>query len=800
MLSTYFKIGWRNVTRHRFYALVNVAGLAVGIAFVLLIAAYVWQELQVNRQLRNAEEQYIIQSSWKDPNMGMELTALAPLARALKEEYPQLVKNYYRWDGITATVSIGDKKFRESTQIGDSTLLSMYGFETLSGDAATALDKPFSVVITEAKALKYFGRTDVAGQALTIDNFSGEKHAFTVTAVLRETGKNSVTSVNDANSNEVFLPLSAAGFFGRAQMESWHNHSIVGYVELQPGASLEALNRAAMQTIRAHAPAEVAANLTPRFVPLQDFYLDADRGLIRKMLYMLSGIAFFILLMALINFVNIAVSRSAARMKEIGVRKTLGGTRKQLITQFLVESTLLSFIASLAALGLYALLSPYFGEVLGRKLPEISTMPVTFIPVLIALPLVIGLLAGFYPALVLSGFRSPDLLKGKLKTVSEKFTLRKALVGFQFLTATIVFIGGLIISQQVALFFSDDLGYEKDRVVSLAAPRDWTPAGVQRMETVRKELATLPQVEQATVSYVIPNGNAGGSFPVYRQGTDSTQAIASLHLEADRHYAATYGIPLVAGSFWANGEQADQVVVNESVVRALGFADAQSAIGQRLRIHNNPQTFSICGVTKDFHFSTMKEDIRPVTFFNLQASNYYRFISVKLRPGELSGAVAALQGKWSQLLPGAVFEYKFMDETLANLYRAELRLEKAAFAGIVLMGVVVLLGVLGLVSISLQNRTREIGIRKVLGAGVAGIVGLFVKELLPVALLAALVACPLGYYLMDSWLSDYAYRVAITPQPFLVAVLTLGAMTVLLIGLATVKAALANPAKSIRTD
>lgn len=362
MIKNYFKLAWRNIIKHRFYAFVKVAGLFAGITFALLIGAYVWGELQVNRNLKNADRQYFLKSEWKDPNLGVDIATLGPIAKRLKEDYPNLVENYYRWDGITSVVSKGDKHLRENIQLGDSTLLSMYGFKLLHGNAATALVQPFSVVITKDMAEKYFGKTDVVGETINIQSFSGAKKDFSITGVLKEIPENSVTHLNEANLNTFFIPTNTYTYFGRSAFDLWTNIYVPSYIKLQKGASIASLDKAISQLIQTNAPDGIKQNLKIHAVPITDYYLQKDNAVVKRMLYALSFVGFFILLMAVVNFINIAISSSGNRMKEIGVRKVLGGVRSQLIFQFLTESFILVLIATALALAVYPFARPLFSE------------------------------------------------------------------------------------------------------------------------------------------------------------------------------------------------------------------------------------------------------------------------------------------------------------------------------------------------------------------------------------------------------------------------------------------------------
>ena len=801
MIKNYIKTAWRNIVKHRFFSIVNMVGLFTGILFTLLIGAYIWGELQVNKQLRHHEWQYILTTVSKDPNIGYELATFGPLAKRLKEDYPDLIANYYRYDGITSVVSKGDKHFREGLQVGDSSLLNMYGFKVLHGDTKTALNNPYSVVITADKAIKYFGKTDVVGESIAIQSFSGSKHDFKVTAVLKEIPQNSITELAKDYKNTFFIPLNTLSYFGRQDMEAWNNILIASYIELKKGVTAKDLEKPVRQLIEQNADETFKKLLTVKPVLLADYYLQQNDGLVKRMLYTLSFTGLFILLMAIVNFINIAISHSSARMKEIGIRKVLGGVKKHLILQFLAESMIIVCIATLTSVAAYPLLKPLFEQTVGKQIPELSSFPLYFLLAPVAIVFIVGSLAGLYPAFVLSSLKSVDSLKGKLKTVKQNFLLRKSLVGFQFTVAIIVLVAAGIVARQVAYFFGRGLGYNKEYIVSSQVPRDWTTGGVKKIITIRNEFAAMPQVSNISLSYEIPDGNNAGQAPVYKAGSDSSNAMFMQLLQTDENYLSTYQVPLKAGSFFDNmGLDSGKVVINEKALTALGWKNADEAIGQQLRIPGDPTLFTIKGVSNDFHFGSMQKAIPPMLFFNVRFSPFYRYLSFKLKPGNISATITAIQKKWSQSLPGSSFEYTFMDDTLKKLYASEIQLKKASYTATGLSLVIVLLGVLGLVSLSVQKRTKEIGIRKVLGASVPSIISLFMKEFLWVILIACLIACPIAWFIMQGWLSDYAYRITLTAQPFLMAIAGLALITILLIVLQTIKAGLANPVQSLRTE
>jgi putative ABC transport system permease protein len=800
MLHNYFTIAWRNIWKHKLFSLINIFGLSVGIAFTLLIASYVWHETSVNADLKNIKNQYILQSKWKDPNMGYELATVAQLPIALKEQYPQLVANIYHWDGVTTNVSKGDKHFREGIQIGDSTFMDTYGLKLLHGDTHTALNNPFSVVLTQAAAVKYFGKTDAIGQTLTIENFSGQKHDFMVSGVLKKTTKNSITEVNDNNKTNLFLASSAAKYMGRS-LTGWSNAAIASFIELKDGVKPEALNGPMRSLLNKNAPPGLASNLTPYLVPLSLYYLDANSGTVRKMLYTLSFIALFILIMAVINFVNICISRSSQRMKEMGIRKVLGGLRKQLIWQFLTESVLMVLFATLVALGIYGLARPYFARLLDADITGLFSFPLYFYLLPVVLALFIGVLAGLYPALVLSSLKSIDSLKGKLDRVKDNLMFRKGLIAFQFATAAIVLIGAIVISKQINLFFSKSLGYDKDYIVYAQLPREWTRPGVQKMEDIRYRLSQLPQVSSISLSWEIPDGNSN-TAQTFKMSADSTQSANAALLFTDNEYANAYSIPLLAGKFfepqYIPGDSA-KVVINEVQSKALGFNTPQEAVGQQFRAQGMP-VLTVSGVVGNIQLGTMRTGMQPLVFANVNYIPFYRFFSIRLKPGNIEGSLKALQNKWAEVMPGAPFEYNFIDDALKKMYKTELQLKQASYLATSLAIIIVLLGVLGLISLSIQKRTKEIGIRKVLGSSVNDVIMLFMKDFLGTVAIAGLVACPLAYFMMQQWLNGYANKINLTPVPFAIAITGLLGVTAILISIQTIKAALANPVKSLRAE
>ena len=799
MLQNYLKIAWRNLLRRKFYSLLTIVGLAVGITFALLIGSYSWGEYQVNRNLRNAGRQCLVRSRWKEENRGLDITSLAPLGPTLKEEYPTLVANYYRFYGVSATLSKGVNHFRESIQIGDSTLLTMYGFAMLHGDPRTALTGPNSVVITADKAVKLFGKTDVLNESLTIETPLGGKQAFLVTGVLKPLPTNSVSHLL-SETNEVFMAMGGVNYFG-TDVFSWQNPYIVNYIELQPGVLPQALEKPLAQLIAKNALPDLQKNLTAYVTPLTDFYLQSNNGLIRKMMITLAAVGLFILLMAVVNFVNLSLGTSATRLREIGVRKVLGGLRRQLAVQFLIEALTLTTIATVLAVVLYAVFQPLFSGVVGKAIPSLADL-LAYGWLLLVLILVVGGLSGMYPALYLSAYSSVNSLKGKVNSVREGRNVgegwfRHGLVAVQFAIAVFVFVGALIVSRQISWFVNTDLGFKKEAVLTVSSlPRTWSKEGVNQMQAARDQFARLPGVQSASLSYEIPNGNVGASGKIYPQSRDSTQAVSVSIMTTDEHYAQTYRIGLQSGQYFHAGQggyDSTSLVLNRAASKALGYKTPESAIGQLVRFQGVPRTYQIRGVVQDFHVGNMRGAIQPMAIGQVQTATIYRFFSFRLSPGNPQRTIASMEQKWREIFPDAPFNYAFMDETLQRLYQTELQLEKAAHIAAGLALLIVLLGVVGLVSLSVARRTKEIGIRKVLGASVPGIMGLFLSEYAWTMVVANAIAWPLTYWAVSNWLADYAYHMPISWLPFVQVGAGLAAITALVISLQVIKAALMNP-------
>ncbi len=794
MFKNYLKIAWRNLLRRKLYSAINIFGLSLGIAFVFLIGSYVWRELQVDKSIKKVDRIFLLP------------TAPSPFAQALKESYPHLVTNFYRSYWKSTIISNGNKHFRDNVQVGDSTLIDMFGFPLLYGNAATLFDSPGAVVITAERALKFFGSTNVLGKTLTIQNTEGQNHDFVVTGVLKDIPDNSINMVR-ANTkvyaNSVFLPVKGIrNFYKGEDFKKWEVYTN-SYIELKGGINPGQLVQPIHQLIDSHVPEELKEGLLIRPEALSAYHLDANNGMIRRTIYALSITSVFILLMAIVNFVNLSVSSSFSRLKEIGLRKVMGAIKRQLILQFLIEAIIISFIAVGFSLFIYQLIQPLTSTLLGKELLQLSSMPFYFICIPLLLILCIGLVAGTYPAFILSSVKTAESVKGKLKGIKENIFTRKALIGFQFFIAIVVFISAVVMSRQVRFFLDADLGFHAEQVLNVELPRDWTVAGVNKIQTIRNEIANSKGVVQASVSFSIPNRNTSGSPAFYKSGDDPINAIEPSGIIADEKYAETFEIPVIAGSFFNRPNtfyDSTAIVVNEAFVKALNWKSAAEAIGQTITNRENSEGYTICGVVKDFHFESKRQTISPLVFFHIRAGKIFRFMSMRLESADLRQTIAGIESKWTALMPGSPFDYSFMDETIAVAYKSEIQLKKASYLATTLALAIVMLGTIGMVSLSVAKRTREIGIRKVLGSSVPGITRLFIKDVFWVVISANLIAWPVSYFILEKWLNNYAYRIGIGVYPFITVSAILILSTILLIGIQTAKAATNNPVKCLRTE
>jgi putative ABC transport system permease protein len=801
MVKNYYKIAVRHLTSHKLFSLINISCLAVGITFSMIIGIYILNQEAVNSQLKNVENQYIIKSKWKTKDMGIDITTLGPLAKTLRSEYPDLVAGYYRYNPVSNIVSAGDKHFKEDIAIGDTTFVSMYGLPVLYGNPRQAFENNNSAVITEAMAQKLFGRKDVIGERVTIQTtVNDESQDYTVSAVLKDIPYNSVFNLV-GDTYGVFVPSVGNRYYqGGDGADNWNQLFEVGMIELQNGISPKDLEKPLKQILAKYTPEPIQKNLEVELAPVATYY--SGSSAVQKMITTLSLVALFILLMAIINFVNINIGISSYRLKEIGLRKVFGGARRQLIFQFITEAVLLTFIAALISIVFYELLRPTFANILNTTF--LPFWEFTFIRFFLLglLVIVVGFISGIYPAFILSSSNVLHAIKGKIDSAKGGLMLRKVLLIIQFTIAIVVFICAINVSKQVSYVFNKDLGYNKEQLLVInALPKQWDSAGVKRMENIKSSLQQLSFVKDASLSFEVPDRKPPNAIDLLPVGSSISQPVFIPGSVADKDYAATFGLHVLSGSFF-NQRGATipaQVVLNESAAKALGFTD-ESAIGKQVKWVSANVMLTVSGVVKDYHYSSLQQKIEPVAFTNVEDALSYRFLTVKLHTLNIPYAINQVKQKWKSLSPNSPFEYTFMDDNFQSLYQSELQLQSAADIAAILNLVIVFMGIFGVVAFTLAKRSKEIAVRKVLGAGVKNIILLFIKDYAVLIFIANIIAWPFAYMIVNRWLASYAYRIQQSITPYFFAGIFVFAAAFIFITVQCFKTALANPVKSLRSE
>lgn len=802
MIKNYFKTGWRYLTKHKLFSFIHVFCLTIGITFTMVVGVYVLHQYNINRSLRDVENQYIVKSNWKSGELGLDITTLGPLAKTLREEYPSLVADYYRYNPVNNVVSAGNKHFVEDIAIGDTSFIRMYGFPVRYGNTDRPFPNNHSAVITESMALKLYGKVDAINEIISVHStVQGAKQDYHVSAVIADIPFNSVTHLIGDNYS-VFVPTEGNMYYGFEDPASgWDNPFEIGMIQLQPGVTPADLVVPCQEVLAKYTPENIQQNLTVELAPVKDYYLNDNGGAARRMITILSLSALFILVMAVINFINISIVTSSQRLKEIGLRKVFGGAKQQLIIQFLGEALLLTALAALLSLPLYQLLRPVFNEILNTQLDSVFDFRWTTYAGLSALVLVTGLLAGIYPAFRLSSSPVTAAVKGKIDSAIGNLTLRKTMLTVQFTLGIAVFIGTLIVSRQVDYIFSKDIGYSKDQVMVITAfPKQWDAAGVKKMMDVKHALTELAAVESASLSFEVPDNRPPNAFGFMLATGDSPQTMIQ-SIGVDQDYAQTFGMTVLAGSCFAQsgGHIPNQVVLNESAVKALGLTP-ETAVNQKLRPASSGSEVTIAGVVKDYNYSSLQEQIKPLAFFHVQDWLSYRFLSLKLRGANIAETIPLIKQQWEKLVPDAPFEFSFMDDQFAALYQSELQLKRAADVATALNFLIIALGIFGIVSFTLTKRSKEIAVRKVLGAELRHLTLLFVKDYTRLIILANLIAWPITYWVANNWLEGYAYRITQGLGAYLLVCLLVFVLAYgLIVGLCA-KANRANPVESLRDE
>jgi putative ABC transport system permease protein len=798
MLKNYLTVAVRNILRHKVYSIINIAGLSVGMACTILILLWVQYELSFDRYHENADQIYRLGLKLQTSKIKDSIASNGvPAGPILEKKFPEVLKacRFRKEEGVAVAQYKEKKFFEEDIFYADNSVFDIFSFPMINGDPKSALKTPFSVVITEDIAKKYFGNEDPMGKILIFNN----EYNVTVTGVVKNIPKNSHFTF------DMLLSFETAGPWLEKAMEHWllniHNYT---YLLLQKNCTIKELEKefpALIDEYMGDMLKAIGGSVELFVQPLTSIHLHSNlkweiaaNGDIAYV-YVFLAIALLILFIACINFMNLSTARSANRATEVGVRKLLGAHHGNLLSQFLGESILFSLVSIIIALGLVELALPPFQSLFGSHLRSdyISTPLVMW--GCIGLMIFVGLIAGSYPAFFLAAFHPMQVLTGRLKTGAAGSLLRNILVVFQFTISIGMIISLAIVFTQLKYMKHKTLGFDKEHIVIIRL----TDSAIRRsIEKIKEGLKNYHGISHVAASNYLP-GQGFWMKVIVPEGSelDQTESIGRIRIDSD--FISTMDIKLVAGRNFSpqfSTDQNDLIIVNETAARQWGWDDP---IGKTIQVlDDRPITKTIIGVVRDFHVESLHKKIEPV-FFEFAPSSS-RYISVKIRPDNIPSTIRYLEKTLKQIDPMLPFDYTFLDETFDRNYKAEEKLSKI-FSYFTLLAIfIACLGLFGLASFTSEQRTKEIGIRKALGASISGIILLLSKEFTKWVLLANLIAWPVAYFAVNQWLQNFAYRINIGPGTFILAALLALIIALLTVGYQAVRAARANPVNALRYE
>jgi len=793
MLRNYFKIALRNLWRHKAFSIVNILGLAVGMTACFLIYLYVHFETSYDAFNTKSDRIYRIISDIKTPSELLQWSSTSsPIAINMQHDFPE-VESSVRIGPESFLVRKGNEKFQETnTLVADSTLFSIFDFPLVHGNPATALKEPLSIVFSQTAAKKYFGDANPIGQTVLL---TGEGFPALVTGVMKDIPENSQIKA------DMIVSMSSLRRFQPHSLDSeWINFGVQSFVLLRPNANAKALEAKLPAFVQQHTGASLAKaqmQLTLHLEKLRDVYLystrdDSKTGNINNV-YIFSIVAIFILAIACINFVNLTTARSADRAKEIGIRKVAGSTRWQLAKQFLGESIVVALLAFVVAVLLSWLLLPLFNQLAGKQVsPPFFRQPV-YILYLLGVSLVIGFISGLYPATVLSSFRPVSVLKGRFVSGSGGTILRKGLVIFQFTISIALITATIVVYMQLKYMRAQDLGFNKDQTMVINTNGD--PA----KESFRQSLTGIPGVVSTTFSSGVPGGDIATAYSKLENHGGEMQTTSLMVYFVDFDYLQQYQMKILAGRGFSRAFGTDTtqaMVINESTAKLLGYSSVADAVGKKFEQWGRQGR--IIGVVKDFHYMALQQEIKPMVL--RMEPNAYQMLSVKVAANNLPATISAIETKWNAAIPARPFSYEFLDQSFNKQYQDEEQFGRLFLNFAILAIFISCMGLLGLASYSTLQRTKEIGIRKVLGASVSNIVGLLSVDFLKLVLIALLIAVPVSLFSMNKWLQDFAYRIHLTWWMFVLAGILSIIVAFVTISFQAVRAAVANPSSSLRSE
>ncbi len=800
MLKNYLKIAFRSLKKHKGYSFINITGLAIGMAVCILILMWVLNELSFDRYHEKADH---ICRVTMDIELGstlhtpVTLTAAGP---ALVRDFPEVITATRIAPPNRASVKYEDKLFQEA-RVGyaENAIFDIFTFPFVSGDPRTALEAPYSVVITESMAKKYFGDEDPLGKILRINN----ERDFSVTGVVKDVPPNSHFVFNMLCSFQTYLKE------GDARDDQWFDVRFYTYLLLDDNVPIKNLEQKLPDFIDKYlgeamkaSGGSIKLSLQPlkRIHLYSDFERDLSANSDINYVYLFSGIAIFVLCIASINFINLSTARSSTRAQEVGMRKTLGAVRSRLIGQFLGESLIYSMCSMVLATVLLKLSLPFFNAIIGYDLSMNFVQTPWLIMAFLGLAVIVGVFAGSYPAFFLSSFQPVRVLKGFLKVGTSNSRFRRVLVVFQFAISIALIIGTLIITRQITFMKKTNLGFDKEHVVVI--PR-MNESLRKSYLSIRGELLSLPGVIDVGASDLVPSrGHLVSSFLPEGFADDQQQTMD--YMNVDPHYIPALGMEMVAGRNFSEDLATDQdesVLINEAAAKKFGW---DNAVGKRFVFQPPPgregeTTYvSVIGVVKDFHLQSLRKKIEPLIIF-YDPDNLFS-VSLRLAPENIMDTMDLLKKKWGELDPNRPFNYFFLDEAYDSQYRSEERLKNITFYFSFLAIFIGCLGLFGMASFTAEQRTKEIGIRKILGASVSGIIRLLAKEFLVLVAVANFIAWPVAYWAMNRWLQSFAYRTGISPLLFVLSAVLSISIALITVSFQAIRAALSNPVDALRYE
>ncbi|RRQ50391.1 ABC transporter permease [Maribacter algicola] len=799
MFKNYIKIAWRNLLKNKGYSAINIGGLAIGMTCFLLIAMFIKNELSYDSYHEKGNRIYrVVHHSSADNIQDRWIWGNAPVGPALKSDFPEVVEKVQFSGRDDVLLEYNERSFQESNCFYmDPTVFDVFTWPLISGNPKTALEAPYSIVLTESTAKKYFGNEDPMGK--TIKGVGGRANdgVYTVTGVMKDVPANSHFSFDVLMSMSSFYQTRPEIF------DSWGYVDFYTYFLVDENFDQQAFQSKIPAFLESNRPEEYDEYFYDlSFEPLSEAYLQSEAarqpGITGSLsnIYIFAIIGLFILIIACINFMNLATARSLERAKEVGIRKVIGANKKGLVYQFLGESLTMVFLASVLGIALVFLCLPAMRTITGKPFLTEEIFDSSTVLLYAGMAFIIGLLSGSYPAFVLSSFKPSSVLKGVFRTSQNGNRLRKGLVIFQFSLSIALIASTVIVYFQLGFMLDKNLGFDREQ--QLVIDFNWDGEVLDNMETIKSEFMELPEVVSVAGSRTVPGSHFPAAGTSIQTQEGQMKNFDPFLYEIDFDFIPHYEIEVVAGrpysrEFVTDSTQA--MVVNEAAAKSFGYADPQKIVGKRFEQWGREGT--IIGVVKDFNYLSLHQKVAPLT---MRYSQYGKYLSLKVKSDNIQQAISNIENKWAELAPHRPFLYSFLDQSFNQQYEADFKFKNLFTIFSFLAILIACLGLLGLATYSAVQRTKEIGVRKVLGAEVSSIALLLSKDFLKLVLLAILIATPFSWYAMNKWLNDYAYQIDIQWWVFALSGGIALAIAIATVSFQAIKAARANPVKSLRTE